>query len=170
MATGGSREEEKAILLNCVHELRRLYDHVTRSFEQLRNKSLALLVGEVAIVTFLFSDNLPNKLLHHSQPSYGVVIFGLGTALLIFSFVTYLAVISTITWVFPTEEYDMKNPTDRFKGDHLEFLKYLHAEYMTKIPVCIAKSKQRSDWFMMGTYALSAGIFFITLVKYGGGA
>ena len=49
-------------------------------------------------------------------------------------------------------------------------MEYLHAEYMSKIAVCIVKVRQRSVWFMRGTYALSSGIFLIILVRYGGGA
>ena len=162
------RNEEKTALYRDVNEeLRRFYDYISTSFEHVRNISLALLVGEVAIVTFLFSGDM----LHLSkQPAYGIVVFGLGIALLTLAFAMYLAVISTIKWVFPTEDYDMKNPSDRFKDSPLEFQMYLHNEYMVKIRSCMSKISRRSRWFMYGTYSLSVGVFLIILVKYGGGA
>jgi len=150
-------------------ELRRLYDYIVKSFEHVRNKALALLVGEVAIVTFLFSGNGFSGVLKHAQPPYGIIVYALGIALLVYAFAMFLAVIATIVWRFPTEEYDMKNPTAKFNDSPLEFQKYLHAEYMSKIPSCIGQVAQRSGRFMQGTYTLSVGIALIILVRYGGG-
>lgn len=170
MVIEDKESQEKELFAECNTELRRLYDYVAHSFEHVRNKALALLVGEVAVVTFLFSGGGFNGILANSQPAYGTVIYGLGIALLIYAFVMYFSVVSTIQWPFPTEEPDMKNPSAKFKNNPLEFQKYLHAEYMSKVPQCIVKVRQRSLWFMRGTYALAVGVFLIILVRYGGGA
>lgn len=163
-------KDEELLLIETVGELRRLYDYVVASFDAVRNKALALLVGEVAIVTFLFSRNPGEGLIKNGAPLYGYVALALGIALLVFAAFRYFTVIATIQWVFPTEDYDMKNPTEKFKHSRLLFLRYLHAEYMSKAPKCIAKVKQRSDWFMHATIALAIGILLIILVRYGGGA
>ena len=168
--TKNAPDANESLLEECVVELRRLYDYGSESLEHVRNKALALMVGEVAIVTFLFSRDGNNSLLKHGTPVYGYVALGLGVAFLAYAFYKYFRVIETIQWQFPTEDYDMKNPTARFHSSRLEFLDYLHSEYMRKIPDCLNKIRERSVCFMHGTYALSAGVLIIILVKYGGGA
>lgn len=161
-------KDEKALYIEVNSELRRFYDLICGSFEHVKNKALGLMIGEVAIATFLFSDfNLKTS---GVNPIYGYVIFGIAIALLIFAFVIFLMGISTAKWQYPTEEYDMKNPTDKFKGSSLEYQKYLHGEYLQKIGHCNDLSSRRAKRFMYGAYALSAGVFIIILVKYGGGA
>ena len=167
MATPNNTE---ILLEECVNELRRVYDYIVRTFEHVRNKALALLVGEVTVAIFLYSDIGKSSLLTKKSPLYGYAFFGIGTALLFFAFYKFLRVVSTVTWAFPTEDYDMKNPTARFNDSRLEFLEYLHSEYYKKIPHCISIVKQRSKWFMEGIYALTGGVFFVILVKYLGGA
>ena len=54
-------ENDTELLVLAVDELRRLHDSITQSFDNLRGKALALLAGEVAIVTFLFSADGSKK-------------------------------------------------------------------------------------------------------------
>ena len=160
-------DDEKTLYIEVNSELRRFYDLIGGSFEHVKNKALGLMIGEVAIATFLFSGfELETD---GANPIYGYVLFGIGLTLLVFAFVMYLMVIATAKWQFPTEPYDMKNPTERFKGSSLEYQKYLHDEYMQKIMHCNGVSSARASKFMYGTYALSVGIFIIILIKYGGG-
>lgn len=172
MAAVANRTEdpgELAVYTGVNEELRRFYDYIVKAFEHLRNKCLALLVGEVAIVTFLFQDFKLDDL-GANPPIYGYVTLGLSIFLLVLSYAMFLFVISTIKWKFPTEQHDMKNPTERFKGNPLNYQKYLHAEYIEKVGYCNGKLMFRSKVFMLGTYALSAGVFLAILVRYGGGA
>lgn len=67
------------------------------------------------------------------------------------------------------EEHDIKNPTEKFKGNLLECRKYIHSEYLQKVNYCNNKLLFRSSRFMNGTYALSAGVLLVVLIKYGGG-
>lgn len=155
-------------------DLRRFYDYIVRSFDRLRNKALALLAGEVAISTFLFQDfHLVRYDYHHHAlpiPVYGYAMFGAGLLFLILSYVAFLHVISSTHWEFPTEEHDMKNPTERFQNNLLKYQKYLHSEYLQKIDYCNNKVYNRAKRFMQGTYLLTAGVILILLVKYAGGA
>lgn len=170
MTTATDQENEKELLKESVAELRRLYDAVARSFDHLRTKALALLAGEVAIVTFLFSGNSSSSgLMQQSPPIYGLVFYGLGIALLAFAFLMFLMVLSSITWKHPPEEKDVRNITARFNSNQVEFLHYLHNEYLEKIAYCTNKIGDKSSKFMRGLYALSIGIFLVILVKYGGG-
>ncbi len=162
-------DDELELYKQVNQELRRFYDYLVKSFEHLKNKALAILVGEVAIVTFLFQGfSLGTD--KHRVPIYGIVVFGLGLALLAYSYLMFLIVISRAKWQFPTEEHDMKKPTASFNNSPLEYQKYLHSEYMSKVSYCNQKIEYRSLKFMHGIYSLSAGIFLIILVKYGGGA
>lgn len=169
MSTNSDNSEDELQLYKDVNEeMRRFYDYIVRSFEHIKNKALALLVGEVAIVTFLFQDF--EFKIDNETPIYGPVVLSLGIALLVFAYIMFLTVISKIQWQFPTEEHDMKNPTERFKSSPLEYQKYQHSEYMKKAVYCSSKASYRAVKFMHGIYALSVGVFLVILVKYGGGA
>lgn len=161
-------EEEKALFVEVNLELRRFYDLICGSFDHVKNKALGLMIGEVAIATFLFSGfDLKTD---GTNPIYGYVMLGIGLALLLFAFAMYLTVIATAQWQFPTERHDMRNPTERFKGSSLEYQKYLHSEYLEKIGYCNKLSSTRASRFMYGTYSLTVGIVIVILIKYGGGA
>src|SRR6266404_7417319 len=163
------KEMDKELLELGVEELRRAYDHISRSFEQLRTKALALIAGEVAIVSFIFSSNQPrNGILGHSVPIYGIVMFGIGIALLVIAGLIFLYVSSTSHWSHPPDEKDMVNLHKNF-NNRTEFLEQLRLEYITAIPECIKKISPRARRFMVGVYMLVIGIFILLLIKYCGG-
>lgn len=152
------------VLRICVEELRRLYDSVSVSFEQLRTKALALIAGEVAIIAFLFSPN-SGRFFISPAPVYGFVIFGIGLALLALSFIMLLTVISTVSWTHPPDEKDIKDLNNKFKTEE-SFLTALKDDYMQAIAHCIKKTNARSIRFMIGVYSLSGGFALLVLIKY----
>jgi hypothetical protein len=164
-------ENDKELLEITLLELRRLHGAITQSFDNLRGKALALLAGEVAIVTFLFSasDGKQKAFFHDQVPTYGIVFYGLGIALLGVAFLIFLYVISTVSWHQPPEEKDVANITDRFNHDPLKFLEYLKDEYIESINHCGKITSTKAIRFMWGVYSLSLGIFIILMLKYGGG-
>lgn len=164
-------ENDKELLEITIKELHRLYDHVSNSFDHLRTKALALMGGEVAILTFLFSanGNSSKTFFHKSAPIYGVVFYGIGIALLVGAFSAFLYVISTVSWQHPPDEKDVANVTDRFNHDVIRFLNHLISEYIESINHCIKVINLKSGRFMWGVYALSLGIFIMVMLKFGGG-
>ncbi|MEO5499730.1 MAG: hypothetical protein ABIR46_04485 [Candidatus Saccharimonadales bacterium] len=161
---------EKELLTIALDELRLLHNNINTSFDNLRNKALALLAGEVAIVTFIFSsDNDGNSwFLDNSVPLYGLVIYAVGITLLAYAFAMFLAVISSATWKHPPEKKDIADLNHRFHKNPVEFLSYLKNEYVNAIDHCVGIINQRSDKFMRGVYTLSGGIIILVVVKYGG--
>jgi hypothetical protein len=163
-------EDDKELLEIALKEVRRLYDHVTSSFDHLRSHALALMGGEVAILTFLFSSksSTNNSFFHKSVPVYGIVFYGIGIALLTCAFLIFLHVISSVRWMHPPDEKDVANVTDRFNHSTVKFLSHLIGEYIESINHCISVLNVKAKWFMRAVYALSVGIFIIVMLKFGG--
>jgi hypothetical protein len=162
-------ENHKDLLQLGIDELRRLYDAVSHSHDNLRAKALALLVAEIAIVTFLFSAGDPNPF--SVKIIYGIVFLAIGILCLIGSFVTFLWVISPIKeWEHPPETKDLKNIHKNFDNSPAKFLTTLKDDYLRCIPSCISTLSKRSQKFSAAVYLLSAGIFIILMIKYGGGS
>lgn len=161
-----TKEDTESVLRTAVEELRRAYDAITRSFEQLRTKALALLAGEVGISSFIFSSGQPQRgIVHGDVPIYGIALFGIGIALLFLSALSFLYVSSTAQWVHPPDDEDLTNLEKNFptSSDYLERIK---TEYMAAIEHCISKITPRAKRFMNGVYMLAVGIAILLLLKY----
>lgn len=167
-----SREDnDKELYALALVELRELHKSITSSFDNLRTKALALLAGEIAIVTFLFSSNesAHARFFRESVPIYGVVFYGIGIALLSASFLLFLNVISSVTWSQPPDDKDVIHVTDRFNHSPLKFMSSLRDDYVESINHCASVQNVKSTRFMWGIYCLSIGIFVTLMLKYGGG-
>lgn len=162
--------DEERTLTVVIEELRRMYDCVGSDFESLRTKALALLAGEVAIVTFLFStDTIGNKGFSVPlTPAYGAILFAFGCILLLTAFVLFLTVVATVRWTHPPTEKDIIDLKDRFDNDPVRFLRYLKNDYIGAINHCVGKINGRARRFMIAVYAFSIGVFMLILIKYGG--
>jgi len=162
------QKDQKELLALGIDELRRLYDMVAGSLDNLRAKALALLVAEIAIVTFLFTNNRGN--FTSIKIIYGIVFLLIGIACLAGSFFTFLRVISPIKdWEHPPETKDLKNMYKSFDSSPKKFLETLKDDYIRIIPSCIGVLDTKSRRFSQGVYLLSAGVFIVLLIKYGGG-
>lgn len=160
-------ENEKELLQICVGELNELYESIEQSMEHVRTKGLALLAGEIAIATFLFSPQ-KNGFFTNNVPLYGFVMFGLGIFLLFFSAGVFLYVLSKVKWKRPPEEADIANINKRFNSSPYEFLEYMKDGYTSAINHCGEKVTKRANALMVGIYSFSFGIALVILVKYCG--
>lgn len=159
-------ENHKDLLKEGVAELRRLYDAIAHSHDNLRAKALALLVAEIAIVTFLFSAGDPNPF--SVKIIYGIVFLAIGIVCLIGSFAMFLWVISPIKeWPHPPESADLRNIHKNFDNSPSKFLATLKDDYILAIHVCAKTLTKRSNKFSTAIYLLSAGIFIVLMIKYG---
>src|ERR1700722_6232309 len=96
-----SRQEKRIISKLALKELHRLYDHLCRNYDQLRLKTLALLAGEVAIITFIFSSTVYSggKMIPLlPAENYGKVFYWGGVIIIGLAFILFLSVISKVTW------------------------------------------------------------------------
>lgn len=162
-------ENRKELLREGVAELRRLYDAVAHTHDNLRAKALALLVAEIAVVTFLFSAGDPNPF--SVKIIYGIVFLAIGIGCLIGSFGTFLWIISPIKdWPHPPESKDLKNIHKNFDNSPAKLLETLKDDYLRAIPSCMSTLGNRSKKFSTAVQLLSAGIFIVLMIKYGGGS
>jgi hypothetical protein len=49
--------EKIAVLRAALRDIRRMYDHISNTYDQLRLKSIGLIAGEIALVAFIFAAN-----------------------------------------------------------------------------------------------------------------
>ncbi len=160
-------EKEAQLLSVTVDELRRHYDYVCTGFNHLRTKALALLGGEVAIVTFLFSADSNAAFI--PKVVYGAVFLLIGIALMTTAFLLFLWVLSPATWHHPPETKLTRKLNKNFNSDPNEFMEYLKDEYNEIIERCIAKTGARATKFNIGLYSLAFGTVILIMLKYGGG-
>ena len=160
-------DNEKEVLGLSLEELRRLYDNICTSFDHLRTKSLALLAGEVAIVTFLFASDGSDKTFF-PDAIYGLVFASIGVVFLGASFVLFLWALAPTQWHHPPDTKRLQDPDGSINRDPKKFLRYLKNDYITTIRSCIMKISSRAKGLTWGIYLLSIGIFILILIKYGG--
>jgi hypothetical protein len=159
-------ELDKTKSLNyCLVEQRRLYDNILTTIEGLRTKALALLAGEIALVTFLFDSDFKN-FFTQDTPVYGFVFFGIGLCLLIVAAAFFLMVISSISFSHPPTSDDIKYLEKRYYKDSDSFLEKMVENYDSCIISIIKIANSRAKKFMYGVYCFSGGIAITILIKY----
>lgn len=150
-----------------IDELRRLYDFMDRTYDGLRTKALALLAGEVAILTFLFaSDGRRNPIL--ANPS-DYIFLGIGVTALILAFLTFLWILQPVQWEHPPESRDLRDLKDRYDNNSTRYLESLKNHYLDVIPSCNSKITKKSGGFVRAIYLLVVGIVIVAVLKYGNG-
>jgi len=159
-------ENKHEILKTSIEEQRRLYDTTSNIYDQLRIKALALIAGEVAIATFLFTDWDVRKILIGSDRIFffftGVVLCGLAFGFLLW-------IISTVPWKM-AHNFDTAQAwfSDKNHNSHTSFLEHLHDDYCNVNKYCaniVTKKCEKSNW---AVFMLSAGIIILMVIKFGG--
>jgi hypothetical protein len=159
-------DDKLEIIKASIKEQKRIYDHTSNIYDQLRIKALALIAGEVAIVTFLFSDWNIKKVIHDADRQFfffaGIVLLGLAFAFLLW-------IISTVAWKIP-HNLNKANQLMSDKNNNTEqsFLEYLHDDYTTvnaHIMPLVDHKCQRFNWTI---FLLAAGVIIEMVIKFGG--
>lgn len=162
-------KQDKEALLLVVDELRRHYDNLADSFNHLRGKALALLVGEVAMVTFLFSSESGSRDQFAVTQVYGGVFLLVGVLAMFYAFLQFLSVISSAQLSHPPETKMTRNLEKYFDNNPVAILEYLKSEYELAIEHWVGLMGVRARRFMWGIYGFSAGSFILIVLKYGVG-
>jgi hypothetical protein len=162
-----TKMEEKTDKLNkykvAISELQRIYDHVSNSFDQLRVKTLALIAGEVAIVSFIFSGD---QTLVPTQ-TYGKILLGLGLSFMAVAFTMFLWTISSMPWLIPVTLQEVEDIDERYE-DTQAFLKFVKKDYIECINHCMKKVEPRAKRFDTAIYLLMLGVIIVLVIKFGG--
>jgi hypothetical protein len=154
-------EKEKMLSL-ALEELRRTYDHINNIYDQLRVKVLALIGGEVAIVTLLFAIGMPLP-----RTVYGAIFLAAGLLFLSLAFALLLWIVSTVQWKIPVDMDEVASIYKRY-NDAIGFLEYLRDDYIKCINHCAGHVSNRAKRFNWAIYVLCAGVIIIMVIKFGG--
>jgi len=85
-------------------------------------------------------------------------------------FFLFLWVISPIKdWEHPPESNKLDDIYKSYDNSPSKFLEELKNDYIRIIPACTRILSKKSTIFTTGVYLLSAGIFIVLMIKYGGG-
>lgn len=160
------KEDKKQMLKHSLREHRNNFDHINNIYDQLRIKALALIAGEVAIVTFLFSGWDFKKAVFDNDRT---LVFATGILFLSLAFGIFLWIISTVQWSFPHNLKSAKEIlTDKNISTEDEFLEYIHDDFVIvngrNNSIVTSKCKK----FNWSVYLLSAGVIIIMVIKFGG--
>lgn len=162
--TTTTTEDEKKIevLKSSIAEYQRIYSSVSNIYDQLRIKTLALIAGEVALLTFIFTDNFAFPGNYYIR----VLLFA-GIACLIGAAGIFFWIISGLDWLFPYEFMTADKIHKRF-ATKLAFYEFLNDDYIVavthnKTPVIL-----RAKRINRAIYLLAAGVTIVLVVKYGG--
>jgi hypothetical protein len=158
-------ETDKTLRLRfAIDELRRTYDHISNIYDQLRVKALAVIAGEVAITTFIFSGELSP----YPKELYGKIFFFVAIGFLGVSFALLLWMISPLTWKIPVEMEEVEGDLDDRHSDLQHLLEYTKKDYIAKITYCNELVSKRARRFIWTIYSLSGGAIILLVLKYGG--
>lgn len=157
------------VLKIALEELRRVHDHITNSYDQLRTKALTMIAGEVAIVAFLFSDQNAKLIMPHDLA--GIIFFLTALSGLLSAFLLLIRSIAPGTWYVPgdMEEIEQINngSDNRYETDE-KFLLFLRKDYLESSYKCIQIINRRANWVNWGLYILLASVIILIALKYGG--
>jgi ABC-type enterobactin transport system permease subunit len=152
---------DERTLLTAVKELHRIYDHISNTYDQLRIKALALIAGEIAVVSFIFAGDfkLPKVV-------YGIVFFGVGIGSLVAAFIVFLLTISSLNWAIPVEFKEIRE-IEKYENE-AKFLEYVRKDYLEAVEHCLSVVNRRVRRFDLGLYLLLFGAIILLVIKFGG--
>lgn len=149
-----------------IREHRHTYQSTSNIYDQLRIKALALIAGEVAIITFLFNNWDISKLVFNVDR---VIFLSVGILLLSAAFSIFLWIISTVHWVYPHDNRPAKKWTsDKNYETYYDFLEYLHDDYNTANMHCQKIVNNKCKKFNWSIFLLAGGVIILMVIKFGG--
>lgn len=156
--------EKVKIVQASLTELRRFYDHVSNIYDQLRVKALALIAGELGIVTFIFAKENTRHIPHDMDVK---IFYFTGIFFLSIAFGVLLWTIASFPWQIPHDLQDSAKLYATFESEK-EFLGYIHDDYVGAIKACLPRVDTKARKFNWAIYLLAAGVIILLLIKYGG--
>jgi hypothetical protein len=154
-------DKEETIKL-ALEDLRRLYDHISHNYDSLKNRVLALIAGEVAIASYIFSGK-DFDIAKQGTPEN--IFFGIGVGLLAVSFGALLWIVSTASWVIPLDLSESQKLYKRYNSK-LEYLEYIKEDYEDCTALCLRKMATRARVYNVTLFILSGAIIMLLVVKF----
>lgn len=153
-------DDKPEVIKTSIQELKSLYQRIDTNWINLKNRTLGLLAGEVAVVSFIFTDNtfVPKEI-------YGRVYFAVGIGLVSLAFALLLFILATSSWRMP---YDVETSQKLYKrfDSHLDFLEHIREDYEQCINFCLVKMAFRARLYNISLLALSSGIIMLLVLRF----
>lgn len=157
--------EKLEIIRVSLTELRRFYDHVSNIYDQLRVKTLGLMAGEVAIVSFIFANGTNLTIPEDADRQF---FFWTALVFLAGAFAIFIKIISTMEWIIPHDlETSKEIYANQNHNSELAFIEYLHDDYISSINTCKPKIEDKNRIFNKAIYLLAAGVIILMVIKVG---
>ncbi|HJP96504.1 MAG TPA: hypothetical protein VJ843_03980 [Candidatus Saccharimonadales bacterium] len=154
--------DKEATLLLLIDDLRRLYDHLSTNYHDLKNRVLALIAGELAIVTFIFSG----KSLELSKfTSAEIIFFSVGIGLMALAFGMLLWIVATADWLIPLDLNESRKLYKRYNSK-LDYLEYIKEDYEACTEHCLRKVAIRAKVYNRTLLVLSCAIIILLVIKF----
>lgn len=148
-----------------LNELRRFYDHVSNIYDQLRVKTLGLMAGEVAIVSFIFANGTNLSIPFDADRRF---FFWAAIVMLACAFGIFIQIISTMDWIIPHDlEKSDEIYVNKNHNSELSFIEYLHDDYIEAIKECRPSIEKKNKLFNKAIYLLAAGVIILMVIKFG---
>ena len=150
-------------------ELRRVHDHISNSYDQLRIKALGMIAGEVAVVTFILAADDHSKI--HVSNSAEKVFLAAGIVALLAAATLLITSITSGDWFIPgdmDEIEQINNGVDNRYDTTEKFLLFLRSDYLSGNRDCIKIVSRKAKKVNWGLYLLLAGTIILLVLKYGG--
>lgn len=165
-------ESEKVKVLRiALDELRRVHEHVSNAYDGLRTRVLAMLAGQVAIVTFLFSGTDSSRI-GIPPDTAGRIFLTIGIVALISSFALFVYLTaSSKGWPVPgdiNEIEEIDNGNDCRYDTVEKFLLFLRKDYLQSTRECINILEKKAIRFNIALYLLLVSVIILLAIKYGG--
>ncbi len=148
-----------------VDDLRYLHRSVIDALDSMRRRALALLGGDIAIVTFLFGTGT-YKLTTNTPPLYGILLLIVGIILLLTSSFLTLWILQPISITTPPDTKDTRNLGERFDDNEAKYLRYMKSEYEDAADALIISVGRRSKMLVWATKLLAIGVIIMVVLKY----
>lgn len=163
MATSTDDAKVKILTIS-LDELRKFYAHFSNTYDQLRIKALTMMAAEVAIVSFLFSDQnaaaIPTDADRRFFYFAGIIFLGVAFAFMLWT-------ISSLKWMIPHDLYPSEAIYKKYKTE-IKFLEYIHDDYIECINLCLPSVDKRAKRFNWTIYLLASGVIILMVLKLGG--
>jgi|GEM_PF-1285907 len=157
------------VLKVALDELRRVHDHISNAYDQLRIKALGMIAGEVAIVTFILAADDHTEI--HASDSAEHVFLGAGVFALATAAFLLISAIASGDWFIPGDMGEIEqidNGKDNRYDTVEKFLLFLREDYLDANRMCTKIIGQRAKRVNWGLYLLLAGAIILLVLKYGG--
>lgn len=146
-----------------LEELRHLFNRITRIYDNLKSRTLAIVAGEVAVVSFIFSGK---GITIDKDTDLAVKIFYLVGILMVgIAFLILLWIISTSNWKLPYDTTESRKLKAWYDSE-IKLLTTIKEDYETCIDFCLSKIASRGKIFNITLIILSAGVIILMVLKF----